>query len=54
MTCAEVIQLAQAQHEKMTQKEGNMKLPVKSELSWPADSSVLTSIQFVWTAAIQT
>lgn len=43
MTCAEVIQLAQAQHEKMTQQEENMKLPVKSELSWPADSSILTS-----------
>lgn len=43
MTCAEVIQLAQAQHEKMTQQEGNTKLPVKFELSWPADSSVLIS-----------
>lgn len=43
MTCAEVIQLAQAQPEKMTQQEGNRKLPVKSELSWPADSSVSIS-----------
>lgn len=42
MTCAELTQLAQAQHEKMTQQEGNTKLQVKSELSWPADSSVLT------------
>lgn len=45
--CAEVIQLAQAEREKMTQQEGNIEVQIKCELSQLADSSVLTFTDLV-------
>lgn len=45
--CTEAIWFAQAEHEKISQKEGNIRIQIKSELSQLVDSSILEFTDWV-------